>query len=54
MQLSGYPADYIKTRNARIEAVTLDEANRVAAELFRPDALRFVVAGQPEGVVSTE
>jgi len=53
MQLSGYPVDYVKTRNARIEAVTLQEANRVAAELFRPEALRFVVVGQPEGVQST-
>ncbi|MEJ1999706.1 MAG: pitrilysin family protein [Maritimibacter sp.] len=54
MQLQGYPVDYVKTRNARIEAVTLDEANRVAAELYQPDNLRFVVAGKPVGVEATD
>ncbi|GKY86786.1 M16 family metallopeptidase [Sinisalibacter aestuarii] len=54
MQLDGYPTSYVKTRNARIEAVTLDEVNRVAARLFDPAALRFVVVGEPEGVESTE
>jgi zinc protease len=54
MQLEGYPTSYVKTRNARIEAVTLTEANRVAARLFDPEALRFVVVGQPEGVTSTD
>ncbi len=54
MQLQGYPADYVKNRNARIEAVTLDEANRVAARLFQPDNLRFVVVGKPVGVESTD
>jgi zinc protease len=54
MQMDGYPTSYIATRNDRIEAVTLDEANRVAARIFQPDALRFVVVGQPEGVASTD
>jgi len=54
MQLDGRSPDYIKTRNAQIEAVTQDEINRVAAELYRPEALRFIVAGQPEGVESTD
>ena len=54
MQLSGYPIDYVKTRNGKVEAVTLEQANRVAAELYRPRALRFVVAGQPKGVDSTD
>ena len=52
MQLEGLPIDYIATRNDQIMAVTLDEANRVASELYQPDALHFVVVGQPEGVVS--
>ncbi|WP_424941592.1 M16 family metallopeptidase [Aliiroseovarius sp. S253] len=52
MQLEGLPIDYIATRNEQVMAVTLDEANRVASELYRPDALHFVVVGQPEGVVS--
>ena len=54
MQLDGRSPDYIKTRNAQIKAVTQDEINRVAAELYRPEALRFIVAGQPEGVESTD
>ncbi len=52
MQLIGLPIDYIATRNEQIMAVTLEHANRVAAELYKPDALHFVVVGQPEGVVS--
>jgi len=54
MQLDRHAPDYIKTRNAKIEAVTLEQANRVAEELFRPGDLRVVVAGQPEGVESSE
>jgi zinc protease len=52
--LQGYPPSYVATRNDKIEAVTLDQANRVAAQLFDPDALRFVVVGQPEGIASTD
>lgn len=52
-QVQGYPIDYHRTRNAEIEAVTLDDVNRVIAELFRPDALQFVIAGQPEGIFSS-
>lgn len=54
MQMDGYPTDYVLHRNGYIDAVTLDEANRVAARLFRPDDLRFVVVGRPEGVESTD
>ncbi|MFN0116074.1 MAG: M16 family metallopeptidase [Paracoccaceae bacterium] len=50
MQMQGLPIDYAKTRNARVEAVTLADVNRVARELMRPEGLRFVVVGQPEGV----
>ncbi|PIE07816.1 MAG: peptidase M16 [Rhodobacterales bacterium] len=50
MQMDGRSPDYVKTRNARIEAVTLEQINRVAAELYRPEALRFVISGMPEGV----
>ncbi|SIT83404.1 M16 family metallopeptidase [Pontibaca methylaminivorans] len=50
MQMDDLPIDYIATRNDRINAVTLDEANRVARELLRPGQLRFVVVGQPEGL----
>ena len=50
MQMDDMPIDYAVTRNARIEAVTPDDIRRVAARLFDPAALHFVVVGQPEGV----
>ncbi|MDX2484200.1 MAG: pitrilysin family protein [Pseudodonghicola sp.] len=53
MQMDDLPIDYITTRNDRVNAVTLEDANRVAAELLKPDQLRFVVVGQPEGLAST-
>jgi zinc protease len=50
MQMVGLPLDYIATRNAKVEAVTLDDVKRVAARLIQPDQLRIVVVGQPEGL----
>lgn len=50
MQMEGLPTDYIATRNSKVDAVTLEDVNRVAAELLDPDGLRFVVVGQPEGL----
>lgn len=53
MQADDLPIDYAQTRNAKIEAVTLKDIKRVAARLLQPDALHFVVVGQPEGLQST-
>ena len=53
MQMNGFPIDYPKTRNQKIEAVTMDDIRRVAKRLFQPEKLGFVVVGQPEGVTST-
>ena len=53
MQMLGLPIDYIATRNDKVEAVTMDDIRRVAADLLDPDGLHFVVVGQPEGVEST-
>ena len=53
MQMEGLPIDYAVTRNAQIEAVTLDDIARVAKRLLQPDGLHFVVVGQPVGVVSS-
>lgn len=39
--------DYINRRNDLIEAVTLEDVNRVAAELLKPERLAVVVAGRP-------
>ena len=45
MQMDGLGPEYVTERNALVEALTLDEGNRVAA-----GALHFVVVGQPEGL----
>lgn len=50
MQATGLPPDYVENRNAYVEAVTLDDINRVAGELLNPEGLHFVVVGQPEGL----
>ncbi|MFN3845492.1 MAG: M16 family metallopeptidase, partial [Paracoccaceae bacterium] len=54
MQMIGLSSDYPKTRNAKVEAVTMEDVKRVAARLFHENDLRFVVVGQPEGVVATD
>ncbi len=53
MQMIGLPPDYVINRNDYIEEVTLDDVNRVAAELLDAEALHFVVVGQPEGLETT-
>ncbi|MEL6104175.1 MAG: pitrilysin family protein [Pseudomonadota bacterium] len=53
MQMMGLPVDYIATRNEKVEAVTLEDINRVAGELLSPDELTFVIVGQPEGIETT-
>lgn len=50
MQMDGMPIDYVTTRNAKVEAVTMEDIRRVAARLFKPEDLHFVVVGQPEGM----
>jgi zinc protease len=50
MQQVGLSPDYVINRNDFIEAVTLEEINRVASELLDADALHFVIVGQPEGL----
>jgi len=53
MQMIGLSPDYVVNRNDFIDAVTLDDINRVASELLDPDALHFVVVGQPDALEST-
>ncbi|WP_308917764.1 pitrilysin family protein [Jannaschia sp. LMIT008] len=52
MQSQGWPTTYIETRNDRVNAVTLDDVQRVARRIMRPEDLHFLVVGQPEGVES--
>ena len=53
MQMEGLPTDYIQNRNDMVEAVTLEDVNRVARELLDPSRLTFVITGQPEGIETT-
>lgn len=50
MQMDDLPIDYPLTRNAKIEAVTMEDIRRVAQRLYQPEALHFVVVGQPTGL----
>ena len=52
MQTLGLPPDYPSVRNAKVEAVTLDDVNRVAKSLLTPDKLTFIVVGDAVGVKS--
>lgn len=53
MQVDHLPIDYIATRNDKVNAVTLEQINRVANERLTPDNLTFVVVGKPEGLEAT-
>ncbi|MEL6607635.1 MAG: pitrilysin family protein [Pseudomonadota bacterium] len=53
MQMQDLGVDYIATRNDKVNAVTLEEINRVAAELLQPENLHFVVVGQPDALETT-
>ncbi len=52
MQTLGLPSDYPAVRNAKVEAVTLEDVNRVAKSLLTPDKLTFIVVGDAVGVKS--
>jgi zinc protease len=53
MQLDNLGIDYLERRNGLIEAVTLEDARRVAARLYDADKLTVVVVGRPDGVTAT-
>jgi zinc protease len=42
--------DYFDRRNTLIDAVTLEDVNRVAAEFLQPENFSVIVVGQPQGV----
>lgn len=50
MQFQGYPLNYVNIRNDLVRDITLEDIHRVSARLAQPDALHFVVVGQPVGV----
>lgn len=50
LQLDGFEPSYLDERNARIDAVTLDDARRVAGRLLGDGKLLVAIAGRPRGV----
>ena len=53
IQLEDLGIDYLDKRNSYIEAVTQADLKRVAARLLKPEALTFVIVGNPVGIEST-
>lgn len=45
--------DYVNTRNARIEVLTLDQVKAQAKRLIHSDRLIITIVGHPEGIKST-
>lgn len=54
MQLSALPSDYMSFRNELVEAVTVEDVNRVARDLLDPETLSFVIVGRPAGLAVTQ
>ncbi|MGB0749591.1 MAG: M16 family metallopeptidase [Magnetospiraceae bacterium] len=50
VQMENLGIDYLDRRNDLIEAVTLEDVNRVISRLLQPDKMTFVIVGRPEGV----
>ena len=50
MLMEGLGHSYIQTRNAQIEAVTIDDVRRVAKRLFDGNELLVTVVGRPKGL----
>ena len=50
LQREGFGADYLDRRNAEVEAVTLEDARRVAKRLIGDAGLLVAIVGQPEGL----
>ena len=53
IQMENLGIDYINRRNDLIEAVTIEDAKRVAKRVYDEALLTFVVVGQPAGVSPT-
>jgi zinc protease len=50
LQREGFDATYLDRRNAEVEAVTLEDARRVAKRLIGDGKLLVAVVGRPEGL----
>ncbi|WOR16005.1 pitrilysin family protein [Hyphomonas sp. FCG-A18] len=50
LRLDDLPVDFWDKRNAMVQAVTLEDVNRVAREYLQPENFTFIVVGEPEGL----
>ncbi|MEM1390976.1 MAG: insulinase family protein, partial [Pseudomonadota bacterium] len=50
LRLNDLPVDFWDKRNEMVEAVTLEDVNRVASEYLKPENFTFIAVGQPEGL----
>lgn len=50
IQLDNLGMDYFDKRNDYIDAVTLDDVNRIARQWLDPDRLTIVIVGEPESL----
>jgi zinc protease len=53
LQREGFDAGYLDRRNAEVEAVTLEDAKRVAKRLIGDAKLLVAIVGRPEGLVES-
>lgn len=54
MQIHGLGKDYMDSRNAKVNAVTREQVNRMAARLLALPRMIVVMVGKPEGVEHAE
>lgn len=47
MQSQGLPIDYIRTRNAKVNSVTIEDIKRVSTLILKEKNLYFVIVGRP-------
>jgi zinc protease len=50
MLLEGLGHSYVETRNAQVEAVTIEDVRRAAKRLFDGQDLLVTVVGRPKGL----
>ncbi len=50
LQIDNLPLDYLDHRNAKINAVSADEVQKVAERLLHADSFTTILVGKPEGV----
>jgi zinc protease len=50
IELEDLGMDFFDRRNGLIDAVRLDDVNRVARSLLDPESLTFIIVGEPEGL----